>query len=424
MKCAFLLGSARISGGTNVIFEHALRMQRRGIDVSIITEKSVPGGDLEWHPEARALSFLTYAKARSMQFDAAIATWWPTAYLLPMVRAATYGYFVQSIESRFYDRADAQNISFAETTYDLPVFAVTEATWIQQYLKARHGLHAELVRNGIRKDLFAPDGDRYAERQVGRIRVLVEGSLDARFKNVRRTIELCRRSSADEVWLLTPTAVERYEGVDRVFSQVPMVATPKVYRSCDVLVKLSYVEGMFGPPLEMFHCGGTAIVYDVTGHDEYIRHGVNAMVCRTDDEADVIRCINRLREDSGALRRLIAGAARTAADWPDWESASLAFEQAVADACRRQAFALEAILAKAPLFFDWFAFHEAQLHEAIDAQARMIDDRWAVMQKMESMIRERDQIIASQPGFRGVRRRLLALVKGAARRVRPVWSRE
>ena len=53
-----------------------------------------------------------------------------------------------------------------------------------------------------------------------------------------------------------------------------------IYRSCDVIVKLSYVEGMFGPPLEMFHCGGTSIVYDVTGHDEYIVHGKNGLVAK------------------------------------------------------------------------------------------------------------------------------------------------
>jgi hypothetical protein len=51
-----------------------------------------------------------------------------------------------------------------------------------------------------------------------------------------------------------------------------------VYRSCDDILKLSLVESMFGPPLEMFHCGGTAIVYNVTGHDEYIVHGRNALV--------------------------------------------------------------------------------------------------------------------------------------------------
>lgn len=41
---------------------------------------------------------------------------------------------------------------------------------------------------------------------------------------------------------------------------------------------------MFGPPLEMFHCGGTSIVYDVTGHDEYIVHDKNGLVAKTDDD--------------------------------------------------------------------------------------------------------------------------------------------
>ena len=83
---------------------------------------------------------------------------------------------------------------------------------------------------------------------------------------------------------MTASAVEAVAGVDRVFSRVPILETPRVYRSCDVLVKLSYIEGMFGPPLEMFHCGGTAIVYRVTGHEQYIRHDDNSLVVTPDDE--------------------------------------------------------------------------------------------------------------------------------------------
>ena len=77
-------------------------------------------------------------------------------------------------------------------------------------------------------------------------------AINSRIKNVPKTIEICRESEADEIWLLTSSAVDTYEGVDRVFSRLPIEDTAKVYRSCDVLVKLSLVEGMFGPPLEMF----------------------------------------------------------------------------------------------------------------------------------------------------------------------------
>lgn len=75
-----------------------------------------------------------------------------------------------------------------------------------------------------------------------------------------------------------------------------MKKQPEIYRSCDVIVKLSYIEGMFGPPLEMFHCGGTAIVYDVTGHDEYIVHEKNALVVKTDDDKQVINYIKWIKK--------------------------------------------------------------------------------------------------------------------------------
>ncbi len=69
--------------------------------------------------------------------------------------------------------------------------------------------------------------------------------------------------------------------------KIPVESTPVIYRSCDVLLKLSKVEGMFGPPLEMFHCGGTAITYDVTGSEEYLVSGRNSLVVPMDDEKAV-----------------------------------------------------------------------------------------------------------------------------------------
>jgi hypothetical protein len=153
--------------------------------------------------------------------------------------------------------------------------------------------------------------------------------LDVAFKNVPASIRLARASGAHEVWLLTSSVVESVAGVDRVFSRIPQAETAAVYRSCDVCLKLSLVEGMFGPPLEQFHCGGTAIVYDVTGHAEYIEHGRNALVARMGDEDEVLRHLRRLREVPDFLDGLKAGAARTAAAWPDWAASGRQFETAV-----------------------------------------------------------------------------------------------
>ncbi|RMF05339.1 MAG: glycosyltransferase, partial [Alphaproteobacteria bacterium] len=324
-----LIGSADISGGSLVIFEHALHLAENGVDVTIVPYFPLSDIKCDWHRGLARLRFATFEELAGRRFDIALATWWRTVYELPRIEASHYAYFVQSIESRFYSEDDAALRRLVEGTYGFGLPAITEAKWIRAYLDTHFGTKAALVPNGCAKAIFHPNGPVVAPRERGRLRVLVEGPLGVDFKNVARTLRLLRASAADEIWLLTLTPLRRYPGVARVFSQVPVAKTPDIYRSCDVLVKLSTVEGVFGPPLEMFHCGGTAIVWDVTGHDEYIVNGQNAIVIETGDEAGVIAAVERLRSDRAMLRRLQANALDTARMWPDWPRSSALFLRAL-----------------------------------------------------------------------------------------------
>lgn len=338
MKIAFLLGLPDISGGTYVIFEHATRLARMGHHVLVVTKECIEERRYAWHPSARELSWKTFSELQDEEMDMAIATWWQSVYELHQIQSRKYLYFVQSIESRFLPKRDPDNpalrdidilAQWFESTYRVALPVITEAKWIQEYLLEHHNRSSILVRNGIRKDIYTENGSALAPRQEGKLRVLVEGPLGVFIKNVEKTIELCQQADVDEIWLLTSSDISEYEGVDSCFSKVPILETPEIYRSCDVLVKLSYVEGMFGPPLEMFHCGGTAIVYDVTGHDEYIRHGINSLVVSCDDEASVVRCLQRLKKDEELLEDLKAGAKLTAQEWPDWDATATEFHLAL-----------------------------------------------------------------------------------------------
>lgn len=328
LKVAFLIPGTGISGGIYVVFEHATRLRGMGHDVTILTRDPIRREDLFWHPGAAQLQWRTYREVQDMKFDVCFATWWQTAYDLAGIPAHHHAYFNQSVESRFYPESETEVRRMADDTYRLPYPVVTEATWIRDLIRKEYGKEAYLVRNGIRKDLYRTDGPAIAPRQPGKLRVLVEGPLEVPFKNVAQTIELCR-GIADELWLFTSSDVTSVPGIDRVFSRVPITEGPAIYRSCDVLVKLSLVEGMFGPPLEMFHCGGTAIVYDVSGHDEYISDGHNALVARQGDEEAVQAHLRSLHEDPEVLARLKQGALDTAAQWPDWETSSRQFEEVV-----------------------------------------------------------------------------------------------
>ncbi len=338
LSIAFLLGSPDISGGTYVIFEHAARLQNRGHRITIITESSIASERYSWHPEAGKLSWLSLEEAVPEGFDIVIATWWKSPFLLHRLRGKHYIYFVQSIESRFFpeetpNHHDKRDLAlwqhYCESTYSCNIPVITEAGWIRDYLRENYNRTSYLVRNGIRKDLYNTKGKCIAPVKGGKLRVLIEGPVDVGFKNVPRSIELAEKAGADEIWLLTSSDIGKFPGVDRVFSRIPIHETPPVYRSCDVLVKLSYIEGMFGPPLEMFHCGGTAIVYDVTGHDEYIVDGENSYVVPKDQEEMVVRLLRKLKNNMAELQRLKQGAIKTAENWVDWEKSSEQFSRAL-----------------------------------------------------------------------------------------------
>lgn len=345
MKIAFLLGSAAISGGTYVIFEHAARLQKRGHQLIILTKETVAPSVYAWHPAAADLGWLNYEEAQKEHFDILLATWWQSPFLLKDFAASHYVYFIQSIETRFFEPADPADYGtqdhaiwqqLCEKTYSFAIPMITEARWIQEYLLEKYNAEAALVRNGIRKDIYTREGSAVAPVEPGKLRVLVEGPVDVGYKNVPLSIQLARQAGVDEIWLLTSSDIAEFSGVDRVFSRVPIHETPAIYRSCDVLVKLSYVEGMFGPPLEMFHCGGTAIVYKVTGHDEYIVHEQNSLVVERDDEQGVVQSLQKLKNDPSMLAGLRQGARETARQWPDWEHCAGEFEKVLQDIARQR----------------------------------------------------------------------------------------
>lgn len=326
-RVCFLVGSMAISGGTYVIVQHASYLRDHGYDVTLAVQEPFTEATLAWHDQAPSLRSVPFEDAKSERFDLVIATWWKTALEICDFNGPRYAYFVQSIESRFYPVDESPLRALVGSTYNFPVSYVTEATWIQGYLLEHFGQNAALVRNGIRKDVYQPSGSSIAVRKSGQPRVLVEGHFGVRFKNTALAIRLAHEAGAKDIWVLTGSPVGWVPKVSKVFSRVPMVATPDIYRSCDILVKLSTVEGMFGPPLEIFHCGGTAVVLNVTGCDEYIVDGFNGRVVAQENLDGVVEAIRELLINHDRLQQLKDGAQHTALQWPNWDQSSAQFSE-------------------------------------------------------------------------------------------------
>ena len=110
-----------------------------------------------------------------------------------------------------------------------------------------------------------------------------------------------------------------------------------LYGSSDVVLKLSSVEGMFGPPLEGFHRGATCVVTPVTGHEEYVEHGWNGLLTDWDDLRGTARQLDLLARDRELLHFLRSNALETARAWPSWEQASQFMAAALLDIRREPA---------------------------------------------------------------------------------------
>jgi len=117
--------------------------------------------------------------------------------------------------------------------------------------------------------------------------------------------------------------------VDRVLTGLDSGAMAQLYRDSDVLLKLSRLEGLGLAPVEGFHSGLPCVLTPYTGHEEYARHGENALVVGFDDLDGTARALDLLARDHDLLGRLSEGARETAASWPSPAESTALLHEAV-----------------------------------------------------------------------------------------------
>jgi glycosyltransferase involved in cell wall biosynthesis len=328
MKIGFLVGDiVNISGGSNVIIEYAARLQTSGHEVVLITGQPVELTPPLWHPRLHELTVRSLSEVAEDRFDFLFATWWVTYFDLWRLEASVYGYLNQSLESRFHGERHYKVLN--RLTYGLPLLFVTEARWIEEFIQLhRPDSKVIYVQNGLSRDNF-PCVESPPNHSGKKLRVLVEGPWAVDFKGVPETFEVLEEASAEldlEVGWLTSNSngarpTLRGKRV-KVHERIPINSVKDVLQHYDVIIKLSKVEGMFGPPLEMFSQGGTAITYTVTGSDEYMVHGHNGFVVEPHNRRLIIRYLRQLQESPELLATLRRNALETARAFPSWEEST------------------------------------------------------------------------------------------------------
>lgn len=308
MRIAYVIPGCSVSGGMAVICQHANRLLARGHDVYLIAE--TVEAKIDWFPNQSVpvLRLDQYPE----NVDILVATAWLTSYRIAYLPARKKFYFVQSDETRFHAPESVWQ-HLTTLSYLNNYRYITEAKWIQRWLHLSFGHDSCLIPNGLDSDIFhksVPLSPKSAKR-----RILLEGAIALPYKGMKEAFEAV--SALDvEVWCVSSLGKpESNWKCDRFFEQVPMSEMKGIYSSCDILLKLSRVEGFFGPPMEMMACGGAVVVGRVTGYDEYILDEYNALVVDPLDIQAATNALQRLINDKSTYNRLVENGQKTAREW-------------------------------------------------------------------------------------------------------------
>ncbi len=327
-KVLYLTPTFGCSGGIRVIFEHCNRLSRRGHDVFVASEDgscdpSSSSFDLE-------VPVVSPDDVPGLRPDVVVATGATTPWtVLRWALDCRIFYLVQGTEPYFQD--DAASMQRAQASYRLPQLSlVTVSPHLERWLKEHHGRDCELVENGVDEEIFFPEP--VFEKQ--RARVLIEGPSTVPWKGVGDAFDIAGDLDV-EVWRLSPTS-DHHPGIDRLWCRPDQETVRRIYSSCDLLLKTSYMEaGTPLPVMEAMACACPVVAYDTPGIRQHCRHEENALLVCQGDVVGARHAVARLLSDGGLRARLAEGGLETALSRFSWEEKVDRLERAlglVADA--------------------------------------------------------------------------------------------
>ena len=321
---AYLLPCIAISGGIAVVLKHANLLLERGYKVTIVVKQPYEGDLKDWFQCAAPIVNLNEGNRQLLNgIDILVATSWNTADEVLLANVPRKIYFVQSDERRFVN--DSRLKENIHRTYLLNLEYMTEAVWIQRWLKDEFSHDAYFVPNGIDESLFFHIQGRKSSKKK---RVLIEGAIDFPYKGMFDAYNAVKDIDC-ELWIISsrgePPKDWQY---DKFFTNVPMAEMKNIYSSCDVFLKMSRVEGFFGPPLEAMACKCSVVVAKCTGHDEYIEHGSNALVVEMGDIDGARKAVTTLLGDDNLRESFIKNGLKTVQNW-SWDNSANYLESAM-----------------------------------------------------------------------------------------------
>lgn len=259
--------------------------------------------------------------------DLNIATFWSTAYPVYLSHKGKPVYFMQHYEEIFYDlnRDHVIHKLLARSSYALPIYKVSNSSWLSKKLLDDYGQAIPFSNNAI--DLVDFDTKEKLSAVDGRIRVITF-SRPEQWKGFAEAVEVMR-----QVFAQYGNAVEwnvfgyRHTMLDPDNTFAPynfhqglsFKELSALYAGSDIALCTSWYESFPLPALEAM-ASGTAVVTSRYGTEDYAHHKINSLVVVGRDINSYVQSMCDLIEDS-ELRCELAKNGRSTAEQFGWDIA-------------------------------------------------------------------------------------------------------
>lgn len=310
-KIVYISPSTQISGGVMVIGQHLKYLQKRGYNVSFITQDGEK--NLRWldNFSVPVVPYNYFKNSKSKLLDVAVATLWSTVDAVQKTTAKNKYYLVQNKEHFFYSKKDV-NFKRAKRTYSTDINFLTVSKWCQKWLKDDFEKNSQYIPNGISRSVFYKV--KSLKTKNNKIRILIEGNPSDSYKNVDESFKIINKLNKNEfeIWFISYGGKpKKWYYYDKFFQKIPYGEMKKYYSSCNIFLKTSILESFSYPPLEMMACGGVCVVAENGGNKEYIKNNYNALTYKLGDIDVAVQKIRELATNEELRKKIIANGLRT-----------------------------------------------------------------------------------------------------------------
>ena len=315
------------SGGSHSLYQEVSAMRSLGIPARIMLPQWDGERAAAVYEDAEEI-FQTFADAEDLAVktadaDVISATHHKSVALLSAIRELRgdflAAYYVQDYEPFFTVPYIAQEAVASYTALpEMLLFA--KSHWLCNVVAERHGLYVAKVEPSLDHELFTPGAaksgplrvvamlrPRTARRQPVATATVLERLLEQHPGEVQVSTFGCYE---DELRELLPGAAAIHERHRGLLSRREVA---ELLRESDVFLDMSVYQAFGRTALEAMACGATAVVPNVGGVWEFVRHEGNALAVDTLDPDGAVQALGRLVTDRELLGRLQAGAVASAA---------------------------------------------------------------------------------------------------------------